>query len=228
MLTSEALTVANKIFQAVFGQDNPYTLTELKDKFAFDIDLPLEVKDSTTGEKTYTAVPNADSYITEPNSWKRENWMLPTQPISSMQQLLEIWQSINYMTTERVYHSQNVHASDPIYNSTNVYGSTNCGRGENLIYCNDSYDCSFALACCRSGSVNFCIRADDSNTCTNSYNVICSNKITNSMFIQDANTLHECIFCSHIEHHEYCIANMQFSKDEYFYLKSQIIRWILQ
>ena len=38
MLTSEALTVANKIFQAVFGQDNPYTLTELKDKFAFDID----------------------------------------------------------------------------------------------------------------------------------------------------------------------------------------------
>ena len=70
----------------------------------------------------------------------------------------------------------------------------------------------YAIACQRSGNSSFCLRVDDSSDCYNSYNVICSAKISNSFFIQDCNSLHECMFCAHISNKKYCIANMQFEK----------------
>ncbi len=226
MLEPEALTLANKIFQAVFDCENPYTLAELKEKFAFDLTLPVAVKDFETGELTYTAAPNADKFITCQNAEARE-WLRPRRTVAGLQEVLDDWTQLNTMVTERVYHSTNVHASDPIYDSVNVYGSTNCGRGKNLIYCDNSYNCDSCIACLNSGELNYCIRVNDSSACTNSYGVICSGKITNSLFIQDANNLHECMFCAHIEQREYHIANMPFEKDEYFYIKSQVVKWLL-
>lgn len=226
MLKTETLETTNKIFRAVFDRDNHFSLDKLKQKFAFDIMLPTEVKDYSTGETTYTAVPNAKKFMTDKNTYDHE-WMRPRRPLHSLSEVLAAWDEINDMTTDRVYHSENVHASDPIYNSINVYGSTNCAKSKNIIYCDNAFESNFCLACCRSGNLNFCIRVDDSSFCSNSYSVICCNKITNSFFIQDANTLNECMFCSHLEQHEYCIANMQFEKDEYFFLKNQIIDWIL-
>ena len=231
MTESQTLTTANKIFQAVFGRDNPYTLAELRQKFAFDITLPVAVKDTTTGEITYTAMPNAQTFMTEANTHKYDNttgWMRPKRPVKDLKQLLAAWSEINYTTTERVYESENVSCSDPIYNSENVYCSTNCGKCQYLIFGDGTYNSSYTIACQRSTNVNFCIRVDDSNSCTNSCNVICSGKISNSFFIQDCNALHECIFCSHLANQKFCIANMQFSEDEYFCLKQQIIDWILK
>lgn len=230
MRQAQTLTVLDKIFQAVFNQSNPYDLEKVKQKFAFDIILPTEVRDTDTGELTYTALPNAEKYMTEANTHKREqkeSWLRPKQDVKNLKELLDLWVEINYTTTERVYNSENVTASDPIYESVNVYNSTNCGECKNIIYCDGTYRSEYALACQRSNNVNFCIRVDDSNACTNSYNVICSGKISNSLFIQDCNDLHECIFCSHIANQEYCIANMPFEQAEYFYLKEQIIKWIL-
>ncbi len=230
MKPSDFKTICNQIFQGIFGRDCPYDLPELKEKFAFDLKLPELVKDSTTGEDTYSAVANGKTYITDRNSQKRGNeqgWMLPRQEVHSLKDLLKIWESINYITTERAYDSENVLASDPIYNSVNVYNSTNCGECKNILYCDGTYDSNFSIACQRSSKVNYCLRVDDSNTCSNSYNVICSGNISNSFFIQDSGHLHECMFCSHISNHEYCIANMQFDEEEYFAYKAKIIDWIL-
>lgn len=227
MLKSEALTVADKIFQAIFGTSNPYDLEQLSKKFAFDIELPVEVKDYTSGETTYTVAPNAQQFMTNDNSNAHEDWMLPRQDVKNLKEVLEIWRTINFMVTERVYNSKNVHASDPIYGSENVYGSTNCNNVKNAIFCDGCHASEYIIACRRSGTSNFCLRVDDSADCSNSYNVTCSNTISNSYFIQDASHLHECIFCSHISDHEYCIANMQFAKEEYFYLKKRITEWIL-
>ena len=77
------------------------------------------------------------------------------------------------------------------------------------------------------GSCNFCIRTDDSKDCSNSYNIICCNKISNSLFIQDCFNLYECMFCSHIAAKRFCIANMQFEEQEYYEIKNKIIEWIL-
>lgn len=102
---------------------------------------------------------------------------------------------------------------DAILLEKNADGS--CGNSE------------YVLACQRSSNCSYCIRVDDSTSCSNSYNVICSAKISNSFFIQDANSLHECMFCSHIANRRYCIANMQFDREEYMAIKSEIIKWIV-
>ena len=232
MIEKELPAITDKIFQAIFGRDNPYDLETLRQKFAFDIQLPTKVKDSWTGQTTYSAMPNAHKYITVPNTdlWNDgKGWLREKPSISGIKDLLKIWrEELNYTSTERVYDSEDVAKSDPICNSRHIYCSTNCGGSSYLIFCDGSYDSNYAIACQRSSNVNYCLRADDSNACTNCYSVICSGKISNSLFIQDASNLHECMFCSHISNQEYCILNSQYEKEEYFFLKNKIIEWIFK
>ncbi|MCA9342362.1 hypothetical protein KC945_03075, partial [Candidatus Saccharibacteria bacterium] len=61
-----------------------------------------------------------------------------------------------------------------------------------------------------------------------SFNVIWSNKIKNSFFIQDCFNLEDSIFCNQIANKRFCIANIQLEEDEYRRLKDKVIRWILQ
>ena len=54
MNNEQALKIVNEIFQSVFRKENFSTLDEIKRKYAYDINLPIEVQDSTTGETTWT------------------------------------------------------------------------------------------------------------------------------------------------------------------------------
>lgn len=225
-----AKEIIDKIFNNVFGVNNKFSLNEILEKFAFDVKLPKRVYDSTTNEETWADSINSGKYITLSNMEKRDSsigWMLEKKDIESLDELFEIWNSVNLTTTERVYDSINVSLSDTIYRSENIYHSTDCSDSKNLVFCDSCGNGEFLLASQRTGSSNYCIRCDDSKNCSNSYNVICSNKIINSLFIQDCFDLYECMFCSHIASKRYCIANMQFEKDEYFFIKKSIIEWIL-
>ena len=222
--------ITKKIFKSIFDWDATYSLEEIREKFAFDIRLPIEVRDSLTGDITYASSINSKKFITNDNMKKKdenEGWMIPKRNVSNLKELLEIWDSVNYTTTERVYDSEDVFLSDPIYRSYKVYCCTDCSDSNNILYCDGINKSTYCIASQRSTNINFSIRVDDSNTVTNSYNVICSSKISNSFFIQDCSNLFECIFCSHISNKEYCIANMQFEKEEYYYLKGEIIKWIM-
>lgn len=230
MSEEQTLETVNKIFKLVFERENQCNLALLLEKFAFDIKLPKEVRDSTTNEVTWADSINSGRFITLHNMEefdKNTGWMQEKRDLNSLKDILEAWKKVNLTTTERVYDSINVSKSDTIYNCENVYNSTDCSNSKNIIFCNSCGACEYLLASQRSGSSSFCIRCDDSKDCSNSYNVICSNKVSNSLFIQDCFNLHECIFCSHIANKKYCIANMQFDKDEYFEIKKVIIGWIL-
>lgn len=79
MSNSDFLEIANKTFSGIFVQKNHLTLDQLRDKFAFDIKLPTKVNDSTTEEVTYSAMPNAESYIKNGNITQYEQdkgWIL--------------------------------------------------------------------------------------------------------------------------------------------------------
>ena len=230
MNDNKTLEIVNKIFNSIFEKDNNYTLDILLEKFAFDIKLPKQVNDSTTGDITWADSINSGRFITNSNMEKRDKeqgWMIPKKEITNLQELIDIWNSINYTTTERVYDSINVSKSDTIYSCENVYRCNDCSDSKNIIYCDSCGESEFLIASQRSGNCNFCIRCDDSKNCSNSYNVICSNKVNNSLFIQDCFDLYECMFCSHIASKRYCIANMQFEEQEYFAIKKVIIDWIL-
>ena len=228
---AEFKTIADETFQAIFGRDCPYTVTELREKFARDIQLPTKVQDSTTGEDTWTAMPNAEKYITDKNSSQRDEkvgWMQPQQTLHGIKDILKLWREINYITTERAYNCERVYASDPVYGSSDVYMCTNCNNCQKILYCDGDFEANHAIACQRSGNLNYCIRVDDSNSCTNSYSVVCCSKISNSLFIQDASDLYECMFCSHISNRQFCIANIQFEKEAYYQVKTEVIDWILR
>ena len=227
---NKALDIVNKIFRNIFDDDNNYTLDVLLEKFAFDVKLPKQVNDSITNEITWADAINSGRFITNKNMEKRDEtqgWMLPKKEINNLQELIDIWKTINLTTTERVYDSINVIKSDTIYRCENVYRSTDCRDSKNMIFCDSCGNCEFLLASQRSSVCNFCIRTDDSTNCSNSYNVICSNKISNSLFIQDCFDLYECMFCCHIASKRFCIANMQFDEDEYYEIKKAIVKWIL-
>ena len=230
MNDTKALEIVNKIFNNVLGEDNIFSLEEILEKFAFDIKLPKQVNDSTTSEVTWADSINSGRFITMENMEKKdakEGWMLPKKEINNLQELIDIWNTINLTTTERVYDSIDVSKSDTIYRCSGVYRSTDCSDSKNIVYCDSCSNSEFVLASQRSGSINFCIRVDDSKDCSNSYNVICSNKVSNSLFIQDCFNLHECMFCSHIASKKFCIANMQFEEEEYYEIKKVIINWIM-
>lgn len=224
------LEIVNKIFKSVFDKENKNDLDSLLEKFAFDVKLPKQVTDYTTNEITWADSINGNKFITNANMEKRDStvgWMQPKKQIGNLQELIDEWNKINLITTERVYDSINVSKSDTIYGCENIYRCTDCSNSKNMIYCDSCGDSEFLLASQRSGTCNFCIRCDDSKNCSNSYNVICSNKVTNSLFIQDCYDLHECMFCSHIASKKYCIANMQFDEEEYYEIKKLIVEWIL-
>lgn len=226
----KTLEIVNKIFKSIFDKENPYSLDEILEKFAFDIKLPKEVRDSTTNEITWADSINSGRFITNKNMEQKdakEGWMLPKKSFSSLQELIAIWNQINLTTTERIYDSINVCQSDTVYRSENIYRCSNCSDSKNLIYCDSCGNSEYLLASQRSGTCSFSIRCDDSKNCSNCYNVICSNKISNSLFVQDCFNLHECMFCSHIASKRYCIANMKFTEDEYYEIKKAIIEWIL-
>lgn len=225
-----ALNIVNKIFNNVFDSNNTFSLADILDKFAFDIKLPNQVNDSTTNEITWADSINSGKFITNQNMQKRDEtigWMLPKKDINNLQELFDIWNSINLTTTERFINSTNVIKSDTIYGCQNVYRCSNCNDSKDIIYCDSCGNSEYILASQRSGNCNFCIRCDDSTNCSNSYSVIYSNKVSNSLFIQDCFDLYECMFCSHIASKRFCIANMQFEEEEYYEIKKLIIDWIL-
>lgn len=230
MNEKQCKSVVDEIFMEIFNQKCPLNIEEVLSEFAFDIKLPNKVIDAVTGVETWASSVNSNKYITEENMEKYDDykgWMRPKKEITSLDEIIKLWNKINYTTTERNYDSINVSKSDTIYSCENVYRSQDCRKSKNVIFTDGCGDSEYIIACQRSSNCSYCIRVDDSNSCSNSYNVICSAKISNSFFIQDANSLHECMFCSHISNRRYCIANMQFDKEEYFDIKEQVIKWIV-
>ena len=217
----------DQIFVGIFDNKFDNDLDSFMKKFAFDIKLPVMVYDSTTGEETWAESYNSTRFITFNNEEAREDWMLPKRNIESIDDIIEIWRETNLTTTERNFNSINTAQSDTIYDSENVWRSANCTKCKNIAFCDSCHSSEYLLASQRSASCSYCLRADDSTNCSNSYNIICSGKISNSLFVQDSSSLHECMFCSHLVNRRYCIANMQFEKEEYFQWKKIVVEWIL-
>lgn len=225
-----AKQVLDKVIGQVFGYQNPLTLDQAMQKFAFDIRLPQQVYDSTTSEPTWAQSVNPGKFITMDNAHNRsgeDDWLVPKRQLSSMDDILAAWSETNYMATERQLESVNIGESDNIYNSENVYRSLDINQSKNVIFCDAANSSEFVVACQRSNALSFCIRTEDSKECSNSFNVIWSAKVANSYFVQDCYDLTDCMFCSHITSKQFCIANMQYDEAEYRRLKDLVVRWIL-
>lgn len=230
MNETQAKEILDKVFGSVFGYANPFTLEQAFQRFAFDLRLPQQVYDSTTGEPTWASSINPSKFITFQNVSKRaesDEFMIPKREINSIEDILLAWSETNYTATERHIDPVNVGQSDNTTACENVFRSTDVRNCKNIIFTEGGHDLEYIVAGSRSQTSSYCIRVEDSQLTSNSFNVIWSAKITNSFFIQNCYDLMDCMFCSHLAGKRFCIANMQFTEEEYNRIKQDVIRWII-
>lgn len=229
MDSKQAQAILDQIIGRITGFKNTLSLEQFRAKYAFDVRLPQQVNDSTTGQITWSQSSNPTKYITVENAWNHpEYWERPQKKeLHTIEDMIAAWNEVNYTATERYLDSQNVAESDNIYGGENVYRSQDIRSSKNIIFCDGIGDSENLAACQRSNTLQSSIRVEDSNNCTNSFSVIWSKKIVNSLFIEDCSDLYECMFCSHVSNKKFCIANMQYTEEEYRALKEIVVRWIL-
>jgi hypothetical protein len=230
MTQKDAQEILDKIVGQIFGYQNPFSLDQFQQKYAFDVRLPVQVNDSTTGEVTWAQSVNPTKFITIDNARKRaeiDDYMMPKQPMNTIQDILQAWDKVNYTTTERQIESTNVLECDNIYQSENIYRSQDIHLSKNILFSDSVIKSESVVAGQRSQASMYCARLEDSKECSNSFSVSWSGKITNSFFIHDCHDVHESMFCSHIRGKQFCIANMQFEEAEYMKIKEMVVRWIL-
>lgn len=230
MTDKQAQDILDKIVAQIFGYKNPLSLEQFRQKYAFDIRLPVEVNDSTTGESTWAISSNPSKFLTMKNAMdqtKFPDFMVQKRPLDSLEDIIAAWQETNLTTTERSLESINIAKSDNIYSSENIYHSQDIMASKNMLFSGSSQNSESSACVQRSQGLVNCIRVDDSKNCSNSFEVNWSNKVANSLFIQDCYDLSDCMFCSHVASKQYCIANMQFEEAEYKKLRDIVVRWVL-
>lgn len=226
----QAKELLDKIVRQVFSVENPLSLEQFVEKFAFDVRLPYKVKDATDGSTTWATSNNPTKFIAQEkarNNGASEEGLYATQPIKDLPDLLKKWESINFTTSEFQLDSLNVAESDLIMNSENVFHSGNITRSKNILYSDGIFDSEYVFGSQNSGFSTFCIRVDDSVKCTDSFNVTRSANLTNCLFMHDCGDMQDSMFCSNMRGHRFCIANMEFEEAEYRRLHKLVVEWIL-
>lgn len=235
MTHREAKELLDRIVGQVFGFQNPLSLEEFMQKFAFDIRLPQPVIDATDGKTTWGQSTNPTRFVSMKNARDLEvggaspktDFMRPKRQLQSIEDILNAWNEINFMTTERSRDSLNVVESDNVDGSENVFHSQDIHRCKNVLFCDGVVDSEYMAASQRSVKSTYCIRVDDSGSCQNSFNVSWSGNVTNCFFMHDVGDMRDSMFCTNMKGKQYCIANMQYTKEEYESIREVVAKWIL-
>ncbi len=225
---NKAKQIADTIIGQIFGLENPYSLEEFKAKFAFDIRMTSEVTDSITGKQTWVQNSSGNKFLDFQDMIDRnQEFERPAQQINSVEDIMRLWQEINYTAAQRTINSVNVAKSDAIYGSQNIYQSIDIHDSKNILFSETSLISEYSAALQRSNTCLYSLRVDDSNKVSKSFQVSWSGNIHNCMFIKDCKNLSDSMFCSQITDRRFCIANMQFSEEEYRKWEKLVKAWIL-
>lgn len=231
MDTKKIREMGNYIFKDIFNTDCPYSLDELKNEFAFDIPSASRAICVLSGVNTWSFSAEGEKIASQEaiaKRFKKDEWMRKKIELHTIDDILQSWQEINYITGEKYINSKDVSESDGIYNSLSIFRSVSVFDSKNIVFSYKIFDCNYMLACRDDSSCTLGIRVKESIYCSSCFEVSWSNKVSRSMFIHDGFDLYECLFCSHLRSKKYCIANMQFEKDKYIRIKKVIIDWILK
>lgn len=235
MNEAQAKQLLDKIIGQVFGYQNPLSLEQFMQKFTFDIKLPQQVVDAIDGSVTWASSANPTKFVKMDNARgvemggasKDTDYLRPKRQLNSMDDIIAAWNEIHFMTTERQIESLNIGQSDNIIRSENVFRSQDVQNSKNVLFSDGVHNSEYIAAGQRSGNSTFCIRIDDSGDCSNSFNVAWSSKINNCFFISDAADMQDSMFCTNIKGKRFCIANMEYTEQEYNQYKEMVVRWIL-
>ena len=221
--------ITNYLFTDIFGRENSYSLEELQQKFAIDIPIVRKAQCGLSKKDVWTFSSPEEKIVSQQavtDRFGKDEWIFPKKPLTTMEEILHTWSEINYSTGEKYINSSDTSESDGVYTSSQVYRSISVFNSKNILYSYKIFDCDYMFASRDDESCTLGIRVKESIFCSSNFEVSWSNKVSKSMFIHDGFDLYECLFCSHIRSRKYCIANMQFEKEEYMHIKKMVIDWI--
>jgi len=230
MDATKAQTILNKIVKQIFGYDNPLDLEQFKEKFAFDVRLPKAVTDIQDNRVTWTSTTNPEKYTKFENLTVNDTeteGILAKQAIDTIDDVIGFWEKVNVRATERKIDSTNIAESDGVVECVNIYHSQDIGTSSNILFSDGMSDCEFLAASQRCRLSSFCIRLEDSIESSNSFGISCCSKIVRSFMMHSCYDMQDSMFCTGLTGRRYCIANMQFEKDEYLKIKEMVLQWIL-
>jgi hypothetical protein len=218
------------VWREIFGVEANFTLAQFIERYASDIPLPEKRTCSLTGADVYMQRPT-DKVVSRDEMKRQQSeksLVLEPEPIKSMADVLSKFDRINYYTGDYVRNSTNVFQSDQIYSSSNVYRSASVFTSKYVGLSYGVSDSEMAFACKDNKQLSYCIRAFESGQLTNCYEAYNAGKSSNSMFIHDCYDLRDCMFCFHIVSAQYCIANMQYTREEYERIRTIVVEWVMQ
>lgn len=232
MTNEQVQQTANGIFKDVFGVDNPFLSEQLRTLLTGGIPQPTPMKCAISGKDIFVYDPQPQHQIISEESYlaqsKIDGWMREAKPLSTIEDVFGVFKDVAYMTAEKAPNSQQVAQSDSVTASSNVFGSSLIGNSKNILFSHNNFFSNYLIASRGNSSCNFGIRMFDSVYCSSSFEVRWSNKVAKSFFINDASDLFECMFCYGIRSKKYCIANRQYSQEDYMKIKAIVVEWILK
>lgn len=228
----DAQTILDKITKQVLGGEARLDLSDALKLFNPSVQIPTRVRDDVGGFtwQRQSQLNETDKYMSQTNIHQRSDsdaWQQKPQEFKQIEDILGAWQQINYIIGERSIDCLNIAESDNVYESENLYRCHDVHHCKNAIFCDGVIDSEWIAMSQRSINTAFGIKIDDSSRCSNSVAVSWSININHAMFIHDCFDLNECLFCSHIASKEYCIANRQYSKEDYERYKKMVVEWLL-
>ncbi len=227
----KAKGIVDYAFKDIFGRPNQFSLDEVQERFAYDLNVPRKVKESLHDKDTWTVNKKAKKFMTSDDvtiALGKNSWEKPKKRLGSMEDVLDNWRKINYFATEKEINSTDIAKSESIYQSSSVYGSTRVVDSKNVIFSEYIFSSQYIVASLYNVYSTAAMRIFDCETTSSSFAVEWSAKVSKSMYILNCIDMHECLFCSNLQSKKYCIANMQFTKEEYLPIKEMVIDWTLK
>lgn len=230
MNDEQMLQIADQISEDIFGRKLNFSSEQIEKRLTAGITLPKVLTCSRTDVPVYIYDPQPEYTVLSEEAFRdqsaQNDWMIEKTDIKNIEDFLQAWKGAQFMDGSKSRESNDVTKSDSVASSEGIYMSSLIGNSKNILFSHNNFFSNYLLACRGNSSCNFGIRIFDSIYCSSSYEVRWSNKVTKSMFINNCLDLYECIGCFGIRSKKYCIANMQFEKEEYMKIKEMILDWI--
>lgn len=215
------------IWKEIFPNLPVLAIDDFKNYFTQDLSLPILKKCYISDKELYIS-PEYDykRFVDRSELMKRDeidNHMEPKTQINSLRDILSKISQIAYYRASRLENSEVIEESDDIHSSSFIYNSTHVYSCQKILFSYNMAQSELIMASKGSKSCSFGIKLYDSSSVSNSFDVSWSAKCSNSYFCHNCYGLRDCLFCFHLSSKQYCIANMQFSEEEYKKLKNIIL-----
>jgi hypothetical protein len=214
------------VWQEITGQTIDWPLEKLIEHFAIGVKLPRARRDVLNQDIVYSS-DNVNKIIGQTSTQKlvaRDGFVFETEEITSLDGLRPLVERISFWRGDKNLNVHNCQKSDNIYNSSDIYLSNNVFGSKNIGFSAYVMRCEYVFGSRDIVDSSFCIRVQDSKLLTNCYETSWSARCSNCLFIHSCTDMHDSMFCFQLTSRQYCIANRQYSREEYEEIRMGIMK----